>query len=261
MACSRLVVLEALERLAPLDLSEPWDNTGLLVDPTDRAEFARAFVTIDLTRETLGEADEFAADLIVAYHPPIFAGLKRLRRGAPGEEIVVRALRAGQTIYCPHTALDAATDGMTDWLARALGPGSTRPITPHPVVPDAGAGRLVELDAPLSLQNAVERFKAHLGLRHVRVAGGGREVKRFAVCPGAGGSVFERVGPVDLLVTGEMRHHDVLARQAAGTSVILTDHTNSERGFLPVFARRLAEACPGLEVSVSRVDADPLRIV
>jgi putative NIF3 family GTP cyclohydrolase 1 type 2 len=81
-----------------------------------------------------------------------------------------------------------------------------------------------------------------------------------AVCPGAGGSVFEQVDEVDLLVTGEMRHHDVLSRASQGTSVILTDHTNSERGFLASLAKRLTDACLGLEVSVSKVDRDPLQI-
>ena len=67
---------------------------------------------------------------------------------------------------------------------------------------------------------------------------------------------------MDLLVTGEMRHHDVLARVASGTSVILTDHSHSERGYLPVLAARLAEAlASGVEVRVSEVDADPLRII
>jgi putative NIF3 family GTP cyclohydrolase 1 type 2 len=50
----------------------------------------------------------------------------------------------------------------------------------------------------------------------------------------------------------------VLARIARGTTVVLTDHTNSERGFLPILARRLAERLPGVSVSVSGVDRDPL---
>jgi putative NIF3 family GTP cyclohydrolase 1 type 2 len=121
----------------------------------------------------------------------------------------------------------------------------------------------VGLDEPVTLQQAIERIKGHLCLSQVRVSSPNPElvVSSLAVCPGAGGSLLERVQDADLFLTGEMRHHDVLARRAQGAAVILTDHTNSERAFLPRFAERLRAGCPGLDVSVSRVDADPLQIV
>jgi dinuclear metal center YbgI/SA1388 family protein len=263
MACSREKLLKALSELAPEHLAEPWDNVGLLIDPGERREFAHALLTIDLTEATLDEADELAVDFIVAYHPPLFTGLKRLRAGSTSEGLVVRALRAGLTVHSPHTALDAVPGGMTDWLAAALGPGESSPIVPHESNQCAGAGRFVRLLEPISVEVAVERAKAHLGLTQVRLApsrAGKSEVQTLAVCPGAGGSVFQKVGEVDLMITGEMRHHDVLSRVASGTHVILTDHSNSERGYLPQFAQTLKERAAGLEVTVSAVDADPLRV-
>jgi putative NIF3 family GTP cyclohydrolase 1 type 2 len=90
----------------------------------------------------------------------------------------------------------------------------------------------------------------------------GTPIQRVAVCAGAGGSLFEKVHGVDLFVTGEMRHHDVLAKLASGSSVILSEHTHTERGYLPEFARRLQELAEGqLQVLVSTHDADPLRTV
>ena len=82
-----------------------------------------------------------------------------------------------------------------------------------------------------------------------------------AVCAGEGGSVFEGCPTVDLLLTGEMRHHDVLARVSAGTSVILTDHTHTERGYLKHLAKYLSEAVGAdSEVVISASDKDPLSI-
>jgi putative NIF3 family GTP cyclohydrolase 1 type 2 len=87
-----------------------------------------------------------------------------------------------------------------------------------------------------------------------------------AVCPGAGGTLFADLprgpkGP-DLLLTGEMRHHDVLDRVASGTSVVLTDHTNCERGWLPILrSALLARLGNSVSVALSTVDRDPLRIV
>lgn len=259
----RAPLLDALERLAPLGLAESWDNVGLIVDPVGAARFEKAFLTIDLTHETFREAAEGGADLVIAYHPPIFRGLKRVRAHQPGEDLVVMALRAGITIYSPHTALDAARDGMTEWLGQALGPGRMWPLVPQPDDPEVGAGRLVALESPLPLSSAVDAIKRHLRLQHVRLASPTPDlvVRRLAVCPGAGGSVLEKIDDVDLLLTGEMRHHDILARRARGTAVIVTDHTNSERAYLPEWAERMRASCPGLSIQVSSLDADPLQVV
>jgi dinuclear metal center YbgI/SA1388 family protein len=265
-------VLAELERLAPLHLAESWDNVGLLLEPRSLdTACARVLLTIDLTRAVLEEARTFGADLVVAYHPVLFGGVKRLRRSVPAEELLLSALSAEITVYSPHTALDAVAGGMTDWLAAALGPGVRHVIVPASSAGDlevatSGQGRRVTLAQPLSLERAVANIKTHLGLSQLRLAAAarhqsGEEVRTLAVCPGAGGSVFERVGDVDLLLTGEMRHHDVLARVARGTSVVLCDHSNSERGYLPVWAADVAARLAGVEVRVAQTDRDPLEIL
>jgi putative NIF3 family GTP cyclohydrolase 1 type 2 len=66
----------------------------------------------------------------------------------------------------------------------------------------------------------------------------------------------------DVWVTGEVSHHDALAAVAAGTTVVLAGHSNTERGFLPVLRRRLAEAFDGdLDVRVAKSDRDPFTVV
>ena len=372
-------VIALLERLAPLELSEDWDNTGLLLEPLAAAvrPIERAFLCIDLDEIVLDEAIERGADLLIAYHPPLFRGLKRLRARSPEERVLLRALDAGLPVYSPHTALDAASDGVNDWLGRAFGSGRTTPLFAHSTKPasvefklvvfvpepqvadlrsalsrelglgkignysecgyelagrgsffgntaaaprvgergklsfvaetrlemrcpasavkdlarviaahhpyeepawdlyplstppraDVGAGRLLQLDTPISLADAVTRLKTHLAVATVRVAtagihAAGTPILRIALCAGAGGSLFERVHDADLFVTGEMRHHDVLAKLRAGSSVILSEHTHTERGFLPEFGRRLQSLADGrIEVLVSERDQEPLRTV
>lgn len=62
--------------------------------------------------------------------------------------------------------------------------------------------------------------------------------------------------------SGEMSHHEVLDAVAKGTNVILSDHSNSERGFLSVFRERLTVRLPdSVTVVVSKVDRDPLEVV
>lgn len=114
----------AMEEVAPTRLAEPWDNVGLLVgDPA--ARLARVVLTIDCTREVLGEATSAGEDVaIVAYHPPIFEAQKRFVAGS----IAYAAARAGVAVYSPHTALDAAEGGTNDVLADALGMTARAPL-------------------------------------------------------------------------------------------------------------------------------------
>ena len=266
MSRSLTDIVSVLSRLASLDWAEPWDNVGLLLEPKN-PNITKILVTIDLTESVLLEAQAARANLIVAYHPPIFSGFKRLTQKSAAERIVLDSIRADIAIYSPHTALDAAPGGMNDWLAKALGAGRLTPVVQLENAPNGvGLGRLVQLEQETSLEELLHRVKLHLGLAQLRVAAaaahaGGQPIKSAAVCAGAGGSVFERCPPVDLLLTGEMRHHDVLARMAAGTTVVLTDHTHTERGYLQHLAKYLKDALGvDLEVSVSQKDKDPLVI-
>lgn len=264
-------VLSALEALAPLALAEGWDNVGLLLPGAQGRSVGRALLTIDTSAAVVEEAVSSGADLLVSYHPPIFSGLKRLRRDVHGEAGVLRLVEAGLAVYSPHTALDAAQGGMNDWLAGLIGAGAAVPLLPcAPTLarPSEGAGRRLALSEPATLDVIAGRVRASIGAPYLRVAAsakhaGGATIASAAVCAGAGGSLFEKLAPgsVDLLLTGEMRHHDVLARVESGTSVLLAEHTGSERGYLPTLRDRLASICPAVEWIVSTRDREPLAIV
>jgi putative NIF3 family GTP cyclohydrolase 1 type 2 len=82
-------------------------------------------------------------------------------------------------------------------------------------------------------------------------------VRTIAVAAGAGGGVLRSV-QADVFVTGELSHHDALAAVAAGTSVVLAGHSNTERGFLRVLQKRLRSAFDGdLDVRLAKSDRDP----
>jgi len=141
-------------------------------------------------------------------------------------------------------------------------------VTAHelPPLPNTGAGRRLALDSPLTLEEVVTRTKKHLCLDHIRLALGNDQnleskIKSIAVCAGSGASVL-RGCRADLLLTGEMSHHEVLDFVHKGISVILTEHSNCERGYLRLVKDKLVKAL-GEEVTilVSKLDRDPLQIV
>ena len=367
-------VITALESIAPPDLAESWDNVGLLVgSPTWAAK--RVLLTIDLTATVMDEAATRKTQMVVAYHPPIFAATRTMTDASAGGATVLAAAAKKIAIYSPHTALDATPGGVNDWLAAGCGPGQSVPLTVHTALPpgeafkvitfvpaefvnslrvaladagaghigdydtcsfesigegtfrggattnpvvgrrgrlervpehriemvssqrnlaavvaalrshhpyeepafeihgltarpvaDTGAGRLHTLDEPATMTTLAARLKKHLGVRTLWVApaaGAARRHQKIGLCPGAGGSLLEDAISVgcDCFVTGEMRHHDVLAANARGVSVILAGHTNTERGYLKVLARRLRPLVTTATFEVARRDRDPLKVV
>jgi len=267
MSTSLDTALIALERIAPLELAESWDNVGLLVEAPGERRLRAIHLTIDLNEAVLAEAVATRSNLIVAYHPPIFAPLKHLLLGADRQGVLLAAITEGISIYSPHTALDAVDGGVTEWLAGGLGEGKlqcSRPAGSEPTNSSApGPGRLLELATASTLTDLLMRIKAHLQLDTLRVAATrehqeGKAISRIGICPGAGASVLAASG-AELYLTGEMRHHDLLAALDAGSSVILCEHSSSERGYLPVLRKRLMEELGGeVEVMVSSQDQEPL---
>lgn len=118
----------AMEAIAPTRLAQDWDNVGLLVGDADQT-LRRALLCIDLTPAVLHEAAEKKADVVMAYHPPLFKPVKRLCGGGDGmEALVFECIRAGIAIYSTHTALDAAEGGTNDTLATLCAMTATEPL-------------------------------------------------------------------------------------------------------------------------------------
>ncbi|EKG17608.1 NGG1p interacting factor 3 NIF3 [Macrophomina phaseolina MS6] len=114
-------VVNAMRKLYPEALADrSWDNTGLLLEaPFDplRRNKNSVLLTVDLTKAVADEAIERNASIVVAYHPIIFRGLKSLTLANSQQQSLLRLAAKGISVYCPHTAVDAAPGGLGDWLA------------------------------------------------------------------------------------------------------------------------------------------------
>ncbi|KAK7513082.1 GTP cyclohydrolase 1 type 2/Nif3 [Phyllosticta citriasiana] len=114
-------VVHAMRKLYPEALADKsWDNTGLLLEapfnPKNRKNNS-VLLAVDLTKAVADEAIERQDSIIVAYHPIIFRGLKSLTLANTQQQSLLRLAAEGISVYCPHTAVDAAPGGLGDWLA------------------------------------------------------------------------------------------------------------------------------------------------
>ncbi|KAL5966849.1 NIF3-like protein 1 [Taenia solium] len=105
-----------LDRMFKIPLAEPWDNVGLLIQPSAPTSVSHICLTNDLTEPVLDEVTHIGANFIISYHPPIFRPLKRLTQATSKERIVVKCIEQKIAVYSPHTALDAVYGGLNDWL-------------------------------------------------------------------------------------------------------------------------------------------------
>ncbi len=128
----------SMEQIAPLAFAGSWDRVGMLVGDALRPLAGPVLLTIDLTERVLEEAIAEKASAIIAYHPPIWEPLPRVTASSVPERVILRAIESSIAIYCPHTAIDAAPGGITDWLCEGLSEGAAgrvagdcRALTPH----------------------------------------------------------------------------------------------------------------------------------
>ncbi|XP_022672881.1 NIF3-like protein 1 isoform X1 [Varroa destructor] len=265
-------VVGFLRRFAPIELAETWDNVGLLLEPTV-CRVQKVLLTNDLTESVVDEAVNSKANLIVSYHPLIFFPVKRICQDTWKSRIIVRCLENRIAVYSPHTSWDHVHGGVNDWLAKAF---NQHPLKIDDIqqlkalpqdlpegFPGAGIGRKLTLEKPVSFEDALRMVKQHVRLERVRVARPlqVKQIQHIGLCAGSGVSLMRLVphGTFDLILTGEMSHHDTLDFVQNGSYVILCEHSNTERGFLREFKGVLEEELH-LEVEVSTVDRDPLNV-
>ena len=123
-------VIAHLENVAPPVYQEDYDNAGLLTgNPLD--EVKGVLTCLDATETVLDEAIALGCNLVVAHHPIIFRGLKRLTGSNYVERVVIKAIRHNLAIYAIHTNLDNVySRGVNAEIAKRLGLVNTRILAP-----------------------------------------------------------------------------------------------------------------------------------
>lgn len=123
-------ITAALADYAPTPLQEDYDNCGLIIgSPSD--ECTGVLLSVDVTPAVVQEAIDTGCNLIVAHHPLIFRGLKRLNGSTPVEQAVIKAVRGGIAVYACHTCLDNAPGGVSARMAQMLGLKDIAPLQPQ----------------------------------------------------------------------------------------------------------------------------------
>lgn len=259
-------IVAILDRYFPPRLAEEWDAPGLSVgDPTAPVE--RVLFAVDPVMAVADEAADWSATMLVTHHPLMLRGVTTVAANTAKGAVVHRLILSGCALYSAHTNADAASPGVADALAEAIGLTDTRPLVPDGAEPAFGTGRVGALAARATLRQFAQAVADALPptAPGVRVAGDlDAMIRTVAVLGGSGGPFLDaaREADVDAYVTADLRHHPASeARELA----LLTDgrpalvdvsHFASEWLWLAAAASRLA-AEAGVETKVSTLNTDP----
>lgn len=231
-------VYDCIDSIAPFSGQLDFDNSGLLVGDPNKA-VQKIAVCLDITNDTIAEAMEQGADLMVSHHPVLFKARKQLLQGDPAYLLAA----SGMSAICAHTNLDIAAGGVNDVLAEIFSLSKVEAVcteaVPAPMVRVGflpGSMRAIELAA-----TAAELLNAK-----VRWCDGGRSIETLAVCGGSGGDLAADAAAlgVDALLTGDAGYHDFLDAEQLGITLIAAGHFETEYPVVPVLAQKLARCFP-----------------
>ena len=277
-------VVAALEQAYPPALAASWDAVGLVCGDPDEL-VRRVLVAVDPVADTVAEALEQDAQLLVTHHPLLLRGVHGVPADDPKGGLVHRLVRAGVGLFCAHTNADVADPGVSDALAQVLGLRVTGPLSARPADPSeragpppstgllstgsssTGLGRIGELAQAESLRAFTSRVCGALPATvwGVRAAGDPqRPVRTVAVCGGAGDSLLEvvRCAGVDAFVTADLRHHPASEHlSAGGPALVDVAHWASEHPWCAQAASVVSVVLGGtVDVRVSQRRTDPWTI-
>lgn len=201
-------IISVIEEFAPLGIQEKWDNSGLCIGSPE-AEVSSVLVGLDCTEELVDEAVACGADMIVTHHPLIFSGLKKISPDDIVGAAVIKAVKAGISIYAAHTNADKVIAGVSGAMAAKLGLENVAILDEDGE--GTGLGVVGDLPEPLTAEEAVELVKSRFKLKAMRAS---RPVEgmisRVAMCGGSGGSLIgaAKASGAQLYLSGDISYHN-----------------------------------------------------
>lgn len=247
-------ITEAIASHTRPEATPDWDPVGLqLGDPA--LEVGKVAVCHEVNDAVIDRVEANPVDLLVTYHPLLFTPTNRITAGRSPGARSYRLIRLGVSLVVTHTDFDAAPGGTADALAAFF---DLRRVQPFGEDPDSGLpaiGRYGSFEGSLARIDAMATDA--FGPIGIRISGDrNRDVNDVAVVPGSGSSLIAAAAEIaDVLITGDVSHHDAVAARDVGLAIVDPGHVATERPGMSRLVALVREAS-GVEV-VDLTSIDP----
>lgn len=232
MLCSDII--DQIEEIYPKSAALGFDNVGLLVGRGNK-EVKKIYLALDATDEVVEDAVNNGVDLLITHHPLIFSGMKSVTdRDFIGRR-VIKLIQSDISYYAMHTNYDVL--GMAELANTILGlkDSEVLDVTAEINERPEGIGRVGNLERERTVRECCEYVKEKLALDNVRVFGDlEQRVQRMAISPGSGKSAIKPAlkKGAQVLVTGDIGHHEGIDAAAQGLTIIDAGHYGTEYIFI-----------------------------
>lgn len=260
-------IIKELDCLAPPSCACDWDNPGLLAGRAQK-EVKKILVALDVTTEVTEQAIREGVDMVITHHPLVFRALKKINDQNFISKRIVQLLQADISYFAMHTNFDCAPGCMADLAAERIGLTDGKPleVTGEMNGEPIGIGKIGYLKEAMTVAETAELVKKAFGLPFVLVYGENQvpgKISRAAISPGAGGSMIEHglAARAEVLITGDIGHHDAQDAAENHMAVIDAGHYGLEHIFIP-YMKAYLERQFGLEIEVVEAEeAFPARVI
>lgn len=228
-------IINNLRKWAPEETQEPWDASGWQIKLADR-DVTNVVVAMDVVPEVVDLAAEVGAELILTHHPFLFGGLSNVAEETTKGAMVVDLIRRGISVYSAHTNMDKAKGGVNDQWIEKLGLKNVRVLSEEDELGIIGENHMVLADF-----KAVFEAEA---IDNVRGYGKKKEaVETIAFVGGSGADYIDDAAlqGADVLITGDVKHHDGQHASEIGLMVLDIGHFHSEKAILMAMAEWVEE--------------------
>ncbi len=243
-------ITAVIEQFAPLSIQENWDNSGLCIGSPE-SPVTSILLGLDCTPELVDEAIACGADMIVTHHPLIFSGLKKITPDNIVGEAVIKAIKAGISIYAAHTNADKVIAGVSGAMASRLGLKNVQILDEDGE--GTGLGVVGDLPEPISAEEAIALVKDRFSLKAMRtskpLAG---KISRVAMCGGSGGSLISAAARsgAQLYISGDISYHNFFTKE--GFMIMDIGHYESEIEIVDILFSLLKKNFPTFAVRITQ---------
>ena len=250
-------IISVIEEFAPLSVQESWDNSGLCVGSPDD-DVTSVLLGLDCTPALVDEAVAFGADMIVTHHPLIFKGVRKISPEDQTGEAIIKAIRAGISIYAAHTSADKVLAGVSGAMAERLGLKNVRILDEDG--DGTGLGTVGEFEVPMTSEEAVAFVKERFGLKVLKASKPvDGKIERVAMCGGSGGSLIGEAmkSGAQLYISGDISYHNFFT----GPHFMIVDigHYESEIEIVDILFSLIRKKFPTFAVRITQnVNSNPI---
>lgn len=206
-----------IDSIAPFNIQEEWDNSGLLVGD-ENAEVNKILFALDVTSDIIEQAKTYGANLIITHHPVVFKPVSTVL----SDSLIYKLVNNNISIICAHTNYDKAVNGVNDILCKTVGFNSFNKV-------ENTCLNIGSFEKTISTENFVNHIKNVLDCV-VRYNSLKKEIKRIAVCSGSGSDYLTLAKELgcDALLTGDASHHAFLDADEMGVVLVAAGHFETE---------------------------------